>query len=68
LTVLLNTKQCLSKIVTILITGVADITNHDLRARWNPNCECKECRVFGKVYRQYYDTKHRYVHSGCNVI
>jgi len=29
----LTTKQCLSKAVTIIITGVADVTNHDLRAR-----------------------------------
>jgi len=30
----LTTNQCLSKTVTILITGVADhVTNHDLRAR-----------------------------------
>lgn len=29
----LTTDQCLSKIVTILITGVANIINHNLRAR-----------------------------------
>jgi len=30
--------------------------------------ECKECQVYGKDYLQYYDTKHRYVLSVCNVI
>jgi hypothetical protein len=64
----LTTDQCLSKIVTILITGVANIINHNLRARWKPNCECSGCHVFGKDYRQYYDIKHRYMRSGCNVI
>jgi hypothetical protein len=33
LTVRLITNLCLPKIVSILITDVADVTNHDLRAR-----------------------------------
>jgi hypothetical protein len=33
LTVRLTTNRCLSKMVIILITEVADIANHDLRAR-----------------------------------
>lgn len=68
LTVHLSTIQYLSKIFTTLITGVADVTNHDLRVGWNPNCECRESQVFGKNYRQCYGTKHRFVRSGCNVI
>lgn len=70
LTVHLSTIQYLSKIFTTLITGVAVVTSQittyvqaEIQIVSAGNVKYLE-----KNYRQCYDTKHRFVRSGCNVI